>query len=426
MVKIMHDLEEVVLSSENLDDELIKSRAYALWCDERSFSLMDFLPYSDASALEKIKIRVLDFIGFFCSQIIETISCLIENKYHEFDPHVGESLCQIRAYMILLIYGNNNSTHKKNMLIDLFNKFRKIRNKSTRLIDQIKKNIYTGEEDEKLTCYLSKNDLNLFFTKELYVLVLCLMLAKYKQVDSYGESINYKRLKKDTGMSKYILRKIVHRYQIELSLISCEFIEKISSDLPNKKSRLEALKLLRKVDDDSRQVLPCHLVMDIIMKHAMTRSNVLFNVIIARVINGVHYDSIHFICRACPIGLEFISDFNENHDIPCVVIEGACEFNCCEIEPKELFISRIKRTEMKLIISNSMARHYQYPGRELRDLDNNFDKLLSSLKSNIFISNYKDQYLYERAQELLKDACASSSSYYLIKHIYCDFPKTEK
>ena len=415
----MQDLE--ALSFPVLADEGKCNRNKNLWCNEKQYSLIDFLPYTNSSNLmrKNLKKRIIGLVCFFCDQVIEVIFNLILDEYSKFDPHIGESLCQIRAYMIYLTSQENRRMAKKVALKNFLHKARKVRMKSLEMIFKIESGHDKEEISLKLSEFLSENNLNFFLSEELCVLTKFLILTKYKKVEDYGEFINYDQFIEDTRLSKYILRKVVHSFQVEISLMSCRFIEKISMGFSNYDEIIESLMHLKKKDDDSRHVLPCHLVMEIIMNHAQLNGEVLFNVKIERKNNGEIHDNIHIHYEAGATGFKRISNFNNEHKRLCIFIQGIMELNCIDIEPKEVFISRIEKTGMKHIISCSMAKHYQYPGKKLEKIEKSFDDFLLTHNDCGFISNYRKEFVYKKSCFPLIGCFDEQLTHYRIKHIFC-------
>ena len=51
-----------------------------------------------------MKLKILKLLNFFIEEMMEAIDLFyIQKRYDLFDPHVGDTLCQIRAYKILLL-----------------------------------------------------------------------------------------------------------------------------------------------------------------------------------------------------------------------------------------------------------------------------------------------------------------------------------
>ena len=73
-----------------------------VWETKKEHSLIDLLPLSNKAIIKKkdLKKRILVLIEFFCSEMIDAVRSFVSGQYYKFDSHVGESLCQIRAFMI--------------------------------------------------------------------------------------------------------------------------------------------------------------------------------------------------------------------------------------------------------------------------------------------------------------------------------------
>lgn len=71
----------------------------------KSLSILSLLPQSPETQIPThLKFsKVLKLLRFFTSKLINALeSFYIKHNVHEFDPHVGETSCQIRAYQVLV------------------------------------------------------------------------------------------------------------------------------------------------------------------------------------------------------------------------------------------------------------------------------------------------------------------------------------
>jgi hypothetical protein len=128
--------------------------------------------------------KVLHILNFFIRNVIESLDeFFIKKNYHEFDSHVGESLCQIRAYKINLISKSitEDQVYEAKKKIALLEK----------LLNKIKKDIISYEKTESIpkkyseSCillyeFIKQNGFDFQINKIEFFLALSKVLTKYK------------------------------------------------------------------------------------------------------------------------------------------------------------------------------------------------------------------------------------------------------
>lgn len=414
--------ESIEISKINSNADSSTKMGAATWDDKKKYKLIDLLPQSSKATVDRKDFRknVLTLIRFITSEIIRVVGLLEEKKYNRFDSHVGDSLCQVRAFMVHSIVEDGLLCNKE-YLKQVSSRAKKSNQIADILIGKLSKNEEVAVRGSDLHDYLEMSDLNITLSQDLYIIIISSILEEFKIVEKsirkYHAEINYKKMGLKIGLSKKSLRKLIHALQLKMAFISCQYVEYISSSIDVK----EILSCLKKIDDDGRYVFPCHIATSILIRYALTKpQGIVFKIESTRMVDEVVFDHVCFYLRSNAFGFEII-DFSDSYlGYPCILIDGITEYEGGKVEPKEFFINRILSHGFEKVISCYMAKHDQYPGKKLENINNNFEKILSPKDiSNSFIELYKEKYLSERELAIRMGCCYENSSLFLIRHIFC-------
>ena len=213
---------------------------------------------------------------------------------------------------------------------------------------------------------------------------------------------------------------MVHIYQKEISIMSCDFLKKISMEIDPSKKLTSALTSLARLDDDQRHVMPGHLVTDTIINYLLKKGGGILKLQTTRVFSGSSHDSVTIYYKAGPLGLTPYCLTKYDIEKPCIIIEGITTYTSSDIESKEDLASRINQVGIKKIISCYMAEHDQYPGKNLRALNNLFPQMvLDYTEKNSFFVEYYRCFTADKNQSPSIGCCTANSSLFFIRHIYC-------
>lgn len=249
-------------------------------------SILSLFPQSPETLLtkRKMKLMMLKQLQFFLGEMLEAIDCFyIQEKLECFDPHVGDTLCQIRAYQLLLMILDYRK-HKASQKIFVDREKEKI----CRLLVQTTKIIYEYQAKISENCwrftvnldefqilkkFLSENNILFFISQDLFCIFQCWMLTKYSIRDSENMPVglNSMELSKTLGIGR-ASQRILHCFQCNLSKISCDFVKKIISEVSSNHQDISGiLHLLQMKDDCGRLVLPVYEVTKAILMHALSK-----------------------------------------------------------------------------------------------------------------------------------------------------------
>lgn len=388
------------------------------------------LPYSHKMSMNSIdlRIKILYLVKLIIIEVLESIEDFyFKNNFLKFDCHVGENLCQIRACLLLFLYKKNSYKYFLGEKISQFNKFKnKIDSVNSLII--FYKNVKNGNRElqrkysnfsENLLDFISQHNLNLDLTDDIFFLFQGHFLTKFKILNSNSNiSIDYDALNAYLNTSKNIARKIVHIYQINLSRVSCSFIYQNSSYSILRNYNTNLLDNFKKLDDDSREVLPSFVVMDILLGLLLSlNSNLLFiikkekckNLFIFYVPDSNKYKYSEEIAN--PV----------YQKIPCLVFYGITDEPILTKEEIEIYIKKFNSIKIEDTIMCNMAAHPQYSGKKLEKMkENPFIEYLNckDLLENKEIKKIEENFLKMKKTALINNLSNQEKIFFYIRHIF--------
>lgn len=410
-------------------------------------SCLSLFPITEQTLLKnrEMKYNTLKLMSFFVNQVIKIIKLfLFEKKLYEFDPHVGDTLCQIRAYAVLLIslrWKKNNiqitsELAKYNAIYIMSNKsltdFEKMREENSSCYNK------SLDKQEEFKKFIENSGLMFQMSSDVFFLTQCYILTKFSKVNGAGVStgIDYERLCFEANMSKSFAKKLMHYFQKNIAEYSCKFIIELLRDLKGFKSLKLILPHMQLIDADKRSVLPCYEVTKILLAHILK-----YDVAILIVVNSCHTAQGMYFRLLFPPNKE-ISDFELRQDLctlyakrPCVVIRGVTSKS--EQEIRSSFLSDFIRLGLTKILLANMAKHPQYSSHIFEHISENpyiplsgnnfvsspyFSDNQSLIKNNYSkaITNLENEFLQMKKIAEAEGCCKENPNLFLVKHIFCD------
>lgn len=403
----------------------------------------------------ELKVKVLKNLCFFLQELVNALkSFYLKKEIDKFDPHVGETSCQIRAYINFLLFNKTNqpdflSKLKKEIQgLEALYKLATKELKKLNLMENSKKKLSSTEE---LKNFLNRRNLVFLLSEETLFLMQSYFLTRFKEQTINGDSyINHDKISLEMAESRKFSKKIVHYYQSKVAKFSTNFIFGLLKAIPEYTGFEIILKSLNYNDDDGRSVLPCFITMKIMLKHMLV-NNCPVLIKIKRLCQKEEYDDVHLLFE--PDNTK--QDYKLMHDLsntlkiqaklfdkPCVIIEGIVEYvHKNFVERKEFFVDRFKTVGIIKIILSNMANHPQFSGTRLAAYSYNpylsliqqiKDSVKSQandneiIKSNEFNKQINCIKLVESELINMKrygkhlGCCEEKPSLFFIKHIYSD------
>jgi hypothetical protein len=327
-------------------------------------NLISLMPQSPQTVIENSSqaYNLLSLYQYFIEECIQSLEHIFSHEWHAFDPQVGENQCQIRAYYIFL-------------LAEKYDKLIKIQ--SSIIITKEKVMQKTAKfpfRKKTLSDFLSETGLNININSDLYYLIQCKFLTNFGKKDQHGMyvSINYDYIIAKLNISKTIARKIVHKFQVYISTVSCSFVLSLLENNTALKGLKDTMKALYRYDEENRATLPLFFTSEILARAFTNHSGLIILTVIDEENNSKNYC---FSIKDKKISYKWRilkQDLAQN----CIVLRAKTLINLKQNE--QIFMRKIIEN-FKLIWLANEAAHPQYPG-----------KILACKKNNLFAIDAKN------------------------------------
>ncbi|CAN5218617.1 hypothetical protein BH10PSE19_BH10PSE19_02870 [soil metagenome] len=407
----------------------------------------------------EMQVKVLHLMASLIKVTIDSLHCFyLKKDLSKFDPHVGETLCQIRAYQVLVL---SKHTRNKFCLFTVRNEIKRLKKiyaLAKQKIHLFQTLLHSGNSEQqkaiskhkRLDLFLNEMGLVFSLSKGTYFISQAYFLTIFKITMEDGSTgIDYDKICHAIGIPKKLAKKIVHFFQSNLAKLSTEFILNLSTGLPNHKDFIAINNDLKYSDDDERIVLPCYTATKILLSDAQKNGEPILLCVKRQDQYNNEYDSLFLLFDSSEnnnFKLRTISA--ESLETPCLIIHGVSIYkDITEIDSKANFTKRLMNTGLSNVILSNMAYHPQYSGKKLRHLSfNPFIDLLKEKFEQPVIQkicngdNFSYQVLNEEIRlikalemELLsmkqfaeENGCSESNkSLFFIRHIFCGTPTSQ-
>lgn len=403
---------------------------------------------------QEMKMKILKFVNFFVDEIIEAIqSFYFDRKFIDFDSHIGDTLCQIRAYKNLLLSNNkdNNDT-----TFQIYTYLEKYKNIKEFIEDKIK--VYQSLIDNKcgkyeslldkpelIESFLNKNSLIFEIPKDLAYLLQNNILSRYSIRGELNSTlgIDHEKLMEKLDCGKTLASKFAKHFQANIAKISCDFIKLLVMDIPEVSYFNRISSYVELIDNNKRNIFPCYEVTKILLMHIQKKRHPVLLIAHRESKNGTDSIPLLFFPSLDGKNFELRQDlFTTISSNACIIIRGTTIYNDL-LEPESKFIKRIVQIGLTQLVLCNMAKHPQYSAQEFEFISENpyNSKRMRKNKytSNRFCRENQDfeheveyteiiEILAEREKELKKmqelasliGCCKENPTLFFIRHIYCD------
>jgi len=383
--------------------------------------LFALLPQSKTSLLRDRSAKLITF-NFLNKALAEMRAALksffIERNLTAFDPHVGESCCQARAYKLLLMSSKLHLLDLEASMVlghidAIFERFNSFTEEQLTEICNFK--------TVSLRNFIHLLEIDFCFSEDIYFLYVAFFLTKFKKnlspVDSH---IDYQFLCENLKISRKFSIKLIRFYQIEISEISCNFIYALAKEINDES--IDLLLLSHRVDDNGRKVLPSFLLTKIILKHLQINNSPII-VRVDRFVSNLHLDSIYIYYSYTTGELELQSTekhINSKNKL-CICVHG--EIKCIDkLESRQEYLQRFRHVGIITILLANMAKHPQYSGTNLELFRERpyraFAHTGDYQKDLLNINEFELVSMQNIAPKI--GCCEESKHLFFTKHIYCD------
>lgn len=365
------------------------------------YSILNLFFQAEESIIRDSKMRnnTVNFFQYIIKTLKNAISLFyLQENYQYFDPHVGDTACQIRACLFTELAMNDkdwNVVLEKIKLLDIIEK---------RII-LFSKNMEINDRNNKDTLknFADKIGIDMLISETEKIIYEAYFLTIFKIETENGSSvIDFDKISRSINISRKLAKKLTRHYQLSIANYSCRKI----LDWSSKSSIIDPFILMNliKKDDDDREVLPCYLYSKIIYGYALKKG---INIIIQ---SRVENEDISILFTPDQGKNSFVNiDISEKFHTPAIVISGY------SLGSKKRYRERIVFSGLRNIFLSAMAAHPQYTGKKLTAYSEDFLQDLS-------VSN-ETELLNEEFQSMKSVAtllgCSPDCPHlFVVKHIY--------
>lgn len=404
------------------------------------YNNVSLLPHDESIRVKGIdeKLRYLKLMKYFVEEIYLSIYHFKSDQLYRFDAHVGETLCQIRAYKILLLKHHKQDLQEKKLFVfeeslkntycDLKRIIAEYSNPINSLSKQRRKKV---RKEESISDFFSSEGIYLEIDSDILFIFLSCFLSFFKVAGEDRNSIlvDYEKISGHMEISRFYSKKIVKNFQRIISRLSSDFIASLSDELSGREDLKQMLPLLRKETNNGRSVFPCYFVTDIILSHMIQNGMNLLFIVSSKIekerkIKFLPFkgDKLkdNFSCVDSP---DAIKRFNKEG---CLVITGVCDENKANLNDKK-YLNKLLKLDIRKIILMNTATHPQFSGESLAHLSE--QPLIELIKQKNGLYSLPTISLAKRlARELntmkslaSKKGCSlDNKATFFAKHIFCD------
>ena len=337
-------------------------------------SLLDLLPKGGRSLVDSLQneTKFLRRILFLIQEAEEGISHFLKGELSHFDPHVGDTACQIRAYYFALLWSKREEVFPS-LERDL-SQLKKYAENLMILMDQGARNLHRDLRPSFLDVFLEKVSLDLSMSEIGLVLINAHILSKYRWVDEEGisQKIDKLKIRREMREARTFVDDLVRHLQMELSWISIQMVLDWLKDLELLKdedlwSQPSVMETLLYQGDDGRWALPSFGTLEIILKHARKISHLPLFFSLTVISESEEFCASQWI-QEIKNHWEFIeSPTPEKYS--CLVIQ-AVSLNTSLISNSEYLgfvMERLSDIGVETVLLWVNADHPQYSGLKLKD-----------------------------------------------------------
>ncbi len=322
-------------------------------------SLLDLLPKGGSSIVDSLanETRFFRRILFLIQEAEEGLKHFLDGHLSHFDPHVGDTACQIRAYYFALLWTKREEIFPllEHDLVQLKTYAEKI----MVAIDQGSRNLHRSLRPCILSEFLEKLSIDLSISEMGITLTIAHLLSEYRWVDEEGISqrIDEQKLQRAVFEEKRFPLESGRHWQQKFAKDSVKFILDL---IENQQAEMHshsalALSLLR-ADSYGRVQLPCLMSFEVIIRALELNKKIAM----AWVIDWPEtlIPKIHLIFQVNSQGDWRLEALNKlDSETPLFILR-----NLTQLMLLEEFLPTIEKLGIENLVHYMAATHIQYSG----------------------------------------------------------------
>ncbi len=227
--------------------------------NKTAYAITDLLPQNNSALVlnSKIAAEILKKVYNISRLLVDCLDKFyIYKQYQYFDPHVGESSCQIRAYAFVRLSKKNIVKDSNVTVIERIHFL-------NGTLDKLRKTLNSQIDDRShkkkrhtIVEFLKEYGFYFFMEWQECFLYASYCLTLFKRLDVKKVYICDNEIARFFTISKAASKKMIYKYQSQLARMSCEFIGAIALDLNIDKKNTPSLISAALFDDDGRMIYP--------------------------------------------------------------------------------------------------------------------------------------------------------------------------
>ena len=235
-------------------------------------SLLDLLPKGGRSLVDSLQneTKFLRRILFLIQEAEEGISHFLKGDLSHFDPHVGDTACQIRAYYFALLWSKREEVFPS-LERDL-SQLKKYAENLMILVDQGAQNLHRDLRPCSLADFFELLNLSFDLSETALILVSSHFLSKYswKDEEAISQKINLNLLQDKISTGREFALSFSQYLQKTFTEVSIEFLFRLADRLSQEKADFlsppELIQNFLVRDTFGRRQLPCLIVFELIVR----------------------------------------------------------------------------------------------------------------------------------------------------------------
>jgi hypothetical protein len=374
-------------------------------------SLLDLLPKGGNSMVDSLENegKYLRRILFLIQEAEEGIQHFLKGNLSHFDPHVGDTACQIRAYYFAFLW-QEREVHVPPLEKDR-SQLRQYAEKIMILMERSQQGAYRDKRPERLDAFLEDLGMRLKLSELGLVLTISHILSKYRWVDEerISQFLDEDKLIRTIFDTGTFVKELVRHLQRKLSKFSTNFIDEEAIKLEERGFNLyschRVLLLLHRWSDFDRSVYPCLATLEVILNSIRWLSKIPIVLMLSFL---KEEDQSVFIYQVDQLG-SFqrmkLDDFLEDESV--VIFRGLTSLS------KKRWLNMVEEEGIEKILLSYAADHSQYSGLRLSKIN------LSDFGKTEGLEGYSDFYsrMHSVSQELHISMTSPCLPKFYVKHI---------